>query len=99
MSKKKGSKKYYIIKNSDSGPRLYTEENFKKISLENINKEDIIEIIGLEKAINTLKKYEKKYKKNKIKNNPYYVGEINNIIYVFNKSNYKKQSKKDKKNA
>lgn len=56
MSKKKENKKYYIVKKSNSGPRLYTEENFKKISLENINKEDIMEIVGLEKAINTLKK-------------------------------------------
>lgn len=97
MSKKKENKKYYIVKNLKSGPRLYTEENFKKISLENINKEDIMEIVGLEKATNTLKKYEKKYKKNKIKNNPYYVGEINNTIYIFSKSNYKKQPKENKK--
>lgn len=98
MSKKKENKKYYIVKNSNSGPRLYTKENFKKISLENINKEDIMEIVGLEKAINTLKKYEKKYKKNKIKNNLYYVGEINNTIYIFSKSKYKKQTKENKKN-
>ena len=97
MSKRKGNKKYYIIKNLDSGPKLYKEENFKKISLENINKEDIMEIVGLEKAINTLKKYEKKYKKNKIKNNPYYVVEINNTIYIFSKSKYKKQTKENKK--
>ena len=54
--KKKENKKYYIVKNSNSGQRLYTEENFKKISLENINKEDIMEIVGFEKAINTSKK-------------------------------------------
>lgn len=97
MSKKKENAKYYIIKNLNSGPRLYKKENFEKISLENINKEDIMEVVGLEKAANTLKKYEKEYRKNKSKNNLYYVGQIKNTIYIFNKNSYKKQSKKNKK--